>query len=98
MKVKWPLVLLLLLCASPSFPQTTNALDTRMALLEQTQQQQDEHMRDQDRRIEKIQGQVNELASEQAQNRGVGLTIMAILGLLQLVPVLMNLKSKQKGG
>lgn len=95
MRKKFPLVLLVLFTLFPLAGQITNNIDIRTALLEQSQAQQESHMAEEDRRLEQNRKEIEEIKSELAQIRGFGLAIGSILGLLQLVPILLNLRTKR---
>jgi len=88
-------VLLLLMFIAPLVGQTANGSDVRLALLEQGQRQQDAHMEYQDKVLDQLREQIAEIRNEQAQIRGFGLGIGALLGIAQLIQVLLQLRIKR---
>lgn len=96
MRNKAHFVLLFLFLATPFVGQSANGTDIRMALLEQTQRQQDQHIEYQDKQIEQMREQLSEIRNELSQIRGFGLGIGSLLSIAQLAQIIFTLRGKPK--
>lgn len=97
MRNRAPLVLLLILLAVPFIGQSTSSsTDIRVALLEQTQRQQDQHIEYQDKQIDQMRDQLSEVKTELSQILGFGLGIGSLLSIAQLAQIVFTLRGKPR--